>query len=328
MIVTRTPLRIPLGGGGTDLPSYYQKHGGFLVSAAINKYVYIFLGSRFEESMRISYSTTEIVDAVDEIEHPIVREALKLTELGPGLEIVSMADMPANTGLGSSGSFTVGLLLALHTYKRETVSPQELAEEAFYIEAERLDEPVGKQDQYAAALGGITRMKIDAEGCVDATRLKLRDDVIEQLESDAMLFYTGIQRSASDVLDDQKNALSNGSTMVADSLHTIKKIGQDIARCLQEGDLIRFGELLHEHWEAKKGTSALISSSDVDRWYEIARQSGAIGGKLMGAGGGGFFIFYCPNGHKAQLRRAMIAEGLKEMRFAVDHDGSKVVVNI
>jgi len=328
VIVSRTPLRISLGGGGTDLPSYYRCYGGFLVSAAINKYVYITVNRRFEDSIRVSYSRTEIVDCVEEIEHPIVREALKLLHLDHGLEIVSMADLPSNTGMGSSGSFTVGLLQALHAFKRETVAPEQLAEEAFHVEAELLGEPVGKQDQYIAAFGRITSLEIDPQGRVAVTPLELREEVIEQLESDAMLFYTGIQRRASDVLGDQQQALSEGQADVAQSLHEIKAIGREVAAALQAGNLTHFGELLQAHWEAKKRTSAKISSSEVDRRCELARENGALGGKLMGAGGGGFLLLYCPNDHKAQLRKAMGAEGLKELRFAVDHDGSKVIVNV
>ena len=328
MIVTRTPLRIPLGGGGTDLPSYYRCYGGFLVSAAINKYVYITVNKRFEDSIRVSYARTEIVDCVEQIEHPIVREALKLLGVERGLEIVSMADLPSNTGMGSSGSFTVGLLQALHCLKRETAPPQQLAEEAFHVEAEVLGEPVGKQDQYIAAFGRITALEIDPDGHVEAAPLELREEVIEQLESDAMLFYTGIQRPASEVLGDQQQALSEGQADVAQSLHAIKAIGREVAGALQAGDLPRFGELLQAHWEAKKRTSTKISTSEVDRWYALARENGAVGGKLMGAGGGGFLMFYCPNHDKARLRQAMSAEGLREMRFAVDNDGSKVIVNV
>jgi D-glycero-alpha-D-manno-heptose-7-phosphate kinase len=321
-------MRIPLGGGGTDLPSYYRCYGGFLVSAAINKYVYITVNKRFEDSIRLSYSRTEIVDCVDEIEHPIVREALKLLGLEGGLEIISIADLPSNTGMGSSGAFTVGLLQALHCYKHETASAQQLAEEAFHIEAERLGEPCGKQDQYIAALGGIMALDIDPQGRVEASRLDLRDDAIEQLETNTLLFYTSIERPTSDVLGDQRQALSEGQADVVHSLHSIKAIGRQVAQALQACDLTRFGELLQEHWQAKKRTSTKISSADIDRWYALARENGALGGKLMGAGGGGFLLFCCPNSERPRLRQAMQQEGLRELRFAIDHDGSKVIVNV
>lgn len=328
MIVTRTPLRIPLGGGGTDLPSYYRCYGGFLVSAAINKYVYITVNKRFDESVRVNYSRTETVDSAEAIEHPLVRESMRLLGLRRGLEIVSMADLPSNTGMGSSGSFTVGLLQALHCYKREAVTPQQLAEEAYHIEAEVLGEPVGKQDQYIAAFGRVTAFEIDPSGQVEATPLDLPEEVIEQLESDLMLFYTGIQRPASEVLSDQRQALDEGQAEAARSLHQIKTIGCQVMSALQAGDLSQFGALLHAHWEAKRKTSTKISNAAVDRWYEIGRANGALGGKLMGAGGGGFLMFYCPSRDKARLRQALAAEGLVEMRFAVDSDGSKVIVNV
>jgi D-glycero-alpha-D-manno-heptose-7-phosphate kinase len=328
LIVTRTPLRIPLGGGGTDLPSYYRSFGGFLVSAAINKYIYITVNKRFEDSIRVSYSRTEIVDCVDEIEHPIVREAMKLLGVGPGLEIVSIADLPSNTGLGSSGSFTVGLLQALHGLKHESVSAQQIAEEAFHIEAELLGDPVGKQDQYIAAFGSITSFHIDCNGSVDVKPFDLPEDVVDQLENDTMLFYTGIKRSATEVLTSQQQALEQGQTDITESLHEIKAIGYRIAYSLQERNLTKFGELLHEHWQAKKRTSGLITNSEVDKWYELARANGVLGGKLMGAGGGGFLMFYCPSGCKADVRNAMNAEGLQEMRFAIEPSGSKIILNV
>jgi D-glycero-alpha-D-manno-heptose-7-phosphate kinase len=328
MIVTRTPLRVPLGGGGTDLPSYYREKGGFLISAAINKYIYITINPRFEDSIRVSYSRTEIVDTVSEVEHPIVREALKLLNVTRPLEIVSIADLPSNTGLGSSGAFTVGLLQALHAFKRDHVGPQALAEEAFHIEAELLEEPVGKQDQYIAVYGHVTAFDIATDGCVTVTRLDLDESVVDQLENDTMLFYTGVKRNASEVLESQKQALSNGQSSTSQSLDEIKSIGYEISESLQQGDLTRFGALLDLHWHAKKRTSDLISTDHLDRWYSIGRSKGALGGKLMGAGGGGFFLFYCPNDYKAGLRSAMAAEGLREMRFAIDEDGSKVIVNL
>lgn len=328
MIVTRTPLRIPLGGGGTDLPSYYREYGGFLVSAAINKFVYITVHRQFEKTIRISYSRTENVSCVEEIEHPIVREALKFTGLGPGLEIVSLADLPSNTGLGSSGAFTVGLLQALHAFKRESVSAQQLAEEAFHIEAEIVGDPVGKQDQYIAAYGRVTKFEIDADGTVRATPLNLREDVLEQLENDTMLFYTGLKRNASDVLNSQKQNLQQHEVGVAESLHEIKAIGYKIAAALEEGNLASFGRLLDMHWQAKKRTSGLISTTEVNGWYDLAMSTGVLGGKLMGAGGGGFLMFYCPNAYRTALRQAMVEAGLTEMRFAFDQVGSTVIVNI
>jgi D-glycero-alpha-D-manno-heptose-7-phosphate kinase len=265
---------------------------------------------------------------VEHIEHPIVREALKMLGLGPHLEILSMADLPSNTGLGSSGSFTVGLLLALHAFKRESIDAQRLAEEAFHIEAELLGDPVGKQDQYIAAFGHVTEMTIDPEGAVMARRIDLDPRVQEQLENETLLFYTGIKRDASEVLSSQQASLTQHKTDVVGSLHEIKQIGQQVTHALSSGDLTSFGKLLDQHWQSKKGTSTLMTTSDIDRWYACGLANGALGGKLMGAGGGGFLMFYCPNDCKPRVRQALNAEGLQEMRFAIDDDGAKVIVNL
>ncbi|HLB27528.1 MAG TPA: hypothetical protein VJN32_07735 [Dehalococcoidia bacterium] len=327
MIVTRTPFRVSLGGGGTDLPSYYSRYGGFVVGAAINRYVYVMLNHRFEDSIRVSYSQTEIVIGADAVEHPIVREALKFTGLESNLEIVSIADLPANTGLGSSCAFTVGLLNALHAMKREHVQLEELAEEACHIEIERLREPIGKQDQYIAALGGITCLEIDREGGVRYSSLELPEETVQELENNTMIFYTGIQRSASEVLRQQSKATEENDRGVTQALHMIKDIGREIKSALLCGDLERYGWLMDQHWQVKKGLSGKVTSDSLERWYEIARSHGALGGKVMGAGGGGFFMFYCPNGTKGRLREALTAEGLKEMRMGIDFDGAKVLVN-
>ncbi len=327
MIVTRTPLRIPLGGGGTDLPSYYTQYGGFLISAAIDKYIYITLNKRFEKSIRLSYSLTEIVDSVEEIKHPIVKEALKLLKIDSGIEITSIADVPSNTGLGTSSAFTVGLLNALHTYKNEKVNARDLAEEACYIEIELLKEPIGKQDQYLAAFGGIICLDIDRLGTVRVLPLKLSEDTLDQLESNTLIFYTGIKRSASEVLGSQSKDASLNQDKVIQGMHEIKKIGLEIKECFEKEDLERFGNLLDLHWQTKKTLSDKMTKERIDQWYEIARKNGALGGKLMGAGGGGFFMFYCNNG-KNGLRKTMEQENLKEMRFRLDFEGSKVLINI
>jgi D-glycero-alpha-D-manno-heptose-7-phosphate kinase len=327
MIVTRTPVRIPLGGGGTDLPSYYTQYGGFLISAAIDKYIYITLNKRFEKSIRISYSSTEIVDSAKEIKHPIVREALKLLKIESGIEITSIGDVPSNTGLGTSSAFTVGLLNALHTYKNEKVNAKDLAEEACFLEIELLKEPIGKQDQYLSAYGGVQCLEIDRLGNVKVTPLHLSEDAIDQLESNTLLFYTGIRRSASEVLAPQSKGASLDNEKVVENMHKIKEIGLKIKKSFEEENLSHFGELLDVHWQTKKNLSSKITQSQIDQWYQIARESGALGGKLMGAGGGGFFLFYCDNG-KNGFRRTMEQEGLREMRFRLDWEGSKVLVNI
>jgi D-glycero-alpha-D-manno-heptose-7-phosphate kinase len=327
MIITRTPVRISLGGGGTDLPSYYSKRTGALISAAINKYVYVTVNKRFEPSIRVSYSKTEIADHPDEIQHPIVREALKLLEMDGALEITTIADVPSSIGLGTSSSFAVGLLSALHTYKRDFISVQSLAEEAFHIERNLLGEPVGKQDQYVAAFGSITLLDIGRSGYVRVNSLWLPDDAIDQLESNLLLYFTGIRRSASEVLVDQDKASEEGEEEALRRLDAIKEIGLEIRHSFENGSLRRFGELLDVHWQTKKRLSKKITLPEVDRWYEIARANGALGGKLIGAGGGGFFMFYCEDA-KQRLRQAMAAEGLREMRFRIDKDGSKVIANL
>ena len=316
-----------MGGGGTDLPSYYNQYGGFLISAAIDKYIYITVNQRFEKSIRVSYSETEITDDVEQIKHPIVREALKLLNLQEKLEITSIADIPSQTGLGTSSSFTVGLLNALHTYKKEKLSARELAEEACYLEIELLGEPIGKQDQYVASLGGIICLEIDRLGNVKTYPLHLSEDALDQLESNTLLFYTGIRRSASSVLSLQNKESSLDKEKVIQSLHQIKNTGKEIKEAFEKEDLSKFGQLLDLHWQTKKNLSDKISANQIDLWYEKAKENGALGGKLMGAGGGGFFMFYCDNG-KNGFRKTMEKEGLWEMRFHIDFEGSKVLVNI
>ncbi len=326
MIITRTPVRISLGGGGTDLASYYSNYGGFLVSAVIDKYIFITVNKRFEDSIRISYSKTEIVDKLDDIQHPIVREVLKSLSLDKRLEITTIADIPANTGLGTSSSFTVGLLKALHTYKKETVTPKALAEEACRIEIDILKDPIGKQDQYMATFGGITTLTIDKNGNVTVNPLNISSDTIDELERHIILFYTGFKRKSSEVLLDQKEASERGEKRVIETLHKIKEIGGGIKAALECGNHRRFGELLDIHWRTKRGLSDKVSNPEIDRWYEMARQNGALGGKIMGAGGGGFFMFYVDK-DKNRLRETLEKEGLKEMRFRFELEGSKVLVD-
>ena len=327
MIITRTPVRIPLGGGGTDLPSYYSRRGGALIGAGINRYIYVMVNRRFERSIRVSYSQTEIVDSPDAIQHPIVREILRLLDLDEHLEITTIADVPSNTGLGTSSSFAVGLLLALHAYKREHVPRQALAEEAYHIEHDILHEPVGKQDQYLAAFGGITTLDIERSGYVRIGSVWLSDDAIDQMESNILLFYTGLRRSASDVLTEQDKAAEENEQEVLERLDAIKEIGLEIRHAFETGNLRRFGELLDVHWQTKRRLSNKVTSSQIDRWYRLARENGALGGKIMGAGGGGFFMFYCDSS-KAKLRTALTLEGLQEMRFHIDRDGAKVLFDL
>jgi D-glycero-alpha-D-manno-heptose-7-phosphate kinase len=328
MILTRAPLRIPLGGGGTDLPSYYSQYGGFVLSAAINKYVYISLNRpQVDDLIRVKYSKSETVEDLNEVQHDLVREAMRLTGVERGVEIVSMADVPAGTGMGSSGSFVVALLRAFHAFRREYVPPHQLAEEACRIEIEMAGSPVGKQDQYVAAFGGITCLDISRDGQVAVSRINFSNHQMDELRSNLLLFYTGIQRRAMDILEDQKRDTAHSNPDVVDSLHRTKELGLQIKEALEEGDLERFGELMDVHWQNKKRRSGKISDPRIDKWYELARDNGAVGGKLIGAGGGGFLLFYCPNSCKAKLRLAMAGEGLREMPFDFDLEGAKVLVD-
>jgi D-glycero-alpha-D-manno-heptose-7-phosphate kinase len=327
LIVSRTPFRLSLGGGGTDLPAYYAKHGGFFISGAVDKYMHIVLNNRFEPGIRLSYSQTEIVDSVDRIRHPSVREALRLLRLKDRLEIVSLADVPAATGLGSSGSFTVGLLNALYARQRVVKTPEEVAEAACDIAMNRLHEPSGKQDEYTASLGGIRSYEIDKRGRVTAKELEISESTLSELEYGIMMFYTGITRSAGEILGKQQAKVAESDGQAMKKMHAIKTIGLESKKALESGDLRRFGQLLHEHWTVKRGITDSMTTDSVDSWYSIARRNGALGGKLVGAGGGGFLMLFCQDGRQ-KVRAALAREGLTEMRFRFDFEGSKVIYNV
>ena len=329
MIISRSPVRITLGGGGTDLKSYYSKYGGFLIGAAIDKYVFISANRRFYDSIRLSYSQTEIIDSIDEIKHRIFREALKLLGIGNGIELHSTADVPASCGLGTSSSFTVALLNALHAYNHNFVTQKQLAEEACSIEIDILGEPIGKQDQYIAAFGGLTCLTFDQNGDVLVEPLRISNEVLDQLEDNILLFFTGKERSASEILSEQDEKSKEDDLEMLKNLHQIKLIGLETRRYLESGQVNIFGELLHAHWETKKKRSKKMSDPFVDECYEVARKNGAAGGKLIGAGGGGFFMFYCNNNNndKPRLAEAMQKMGLKWERFRFDFDGAKILVN-
>jgi D-glycero-alpha-D-manno-heptose-7-phosphate kinase len=324
VIITRSPLRISLGGGGTDLPSYYEEHSGFLIAAAIDKYVYITLHQTFIEELIIKYSQLEKVNSIDEIKHPIFRESLRMLELtGKSLEITSMADIPSGTGLGSSGSFTTALLKTLHTYKKKFVHPQDLAEQACDIEINRLGEPIGKQDQYIAAYGGITCFRFLPNGQVEAWPLKINTETLYNLEDNLLLFFTGYSRSASSILREQNDKSKENNREMMENLHFVKELGRQSQVALESGDLRAFGEIMNVHWQHKKQRSGSMSNGKINEWYDIALQNGAVGGKLIGAGGGGFLMFYAED--KMKLRHAMIEQGLQEVRFRFDFEGTKVV---
>jgi len=325
MIIVRSPLRISLGGGGTDLPSYYRDHGGFLIAAAIDAYVYVTVFRPFSGGISLKYSKLEKVTQVDDVQHPIIREALHLTgdESDPQVEITSLADIPSGTGLGSSGSFTTALLRALHAFHRRTISPHDLAEEACDIEINRLKEPIGKQDQYIAAYGGLTSFTFNKDDSVDAVPLKISRETLYDLEDNLLLFFTGVSRAAGSILKEQHVRSKASDSEMLDNLHYTKELGQRSQAALESGNTTCFGEIMHEHWERKRKRSAGMSNPQIDEWYELGRANGAIGGKLVGAGGGGFLMFYAED--RSKLRHAMVNAGLEEVRFRFDFDGTKVL---
>jgi D-glycero-alpha-D-manno-heptose-7-phosphate kinase len=325
MIMTRSPLRISLGGGGTDLPSYYEEHSGFLVAAAIDKYVYILLHRRFVSRILLKYSQMEEVERIEEIKHPLIREALQLLGWEDlRLEITSMADIPAGTGLGSSGSFTTALLKALHTQVKNLIHARELAEQACKIEIDVLREPIGKQDQYIAAFGGLTCFRFLPNGEVEAWPLKISQRTLYDMEDHLLLFFTGYTRAAGEILKEQDVRSKRNDTGMIANLHFVKQLGREIKEALEGGDLQRFGELMNNHWEYKKGRSKSMSNDRIDHWYNLARSNGALGGKLIGAGGGGFLMFLCQEG--SRVRQLLTEEGLEEVRFRFDFEGTKVIL--
>lgn len=326
MIIARSPLRITLGGGGTDLPSYYRVHEGFLVSAAIDKYVYVNVMRPFTEGIFLKYSQLEHVEHIADIKHPIIREAMEMMGFKtPQLEITTLADIPAGTGLGSSGSFTTALLKALYTHRKRHLHQEELAEMACQIEIDRLGEPIGKQDQYIAALGGVTCLTFHKDDRVTATPLGISMDTMFDLEDNLLLFFTGFSRSASGILTDQKVKSQQNDSEMLKNLHYVKDLGYLSRDALMQGNTELFGKLMHEHWTHKKRRSGGMSNPKIDEWYELGMKSGAVGGKLVGAGGGGFLMFLAHDRNK--LRRAMAGAGLEEVRFKFDFEGTKVVMS-
>jgi D-glycero-alpha-D-manno-heptose-7-phosphate kinase len=324
MIITRSPLRISLGGGGTDLPSYYREHSGFLIAAAIDKYVYINVHRRFVEGFLLKYSSLEEAATIEDIRHPIIREALKLVDIQErNLEITSMADIPAGTGLGSSGSFTTALLKALHALKKNLVHPAELAEQACCIELEKLREPIGKQDQYISAYGGIASFRFLPDGRVEAAPLKISEETLFNLEDNLLLFFTGYSRSASAILKEQDDKSKQADPGMIENLHFIKDLGKRSQKALEAGELKEFAELMDVHWQRKKERSRGMSNEEIDAWYDCAMANGALGGKVIGAGGGGFLMFYADD--KVKLRHAMREKGLTEVRFRFDFEGTKIL---
>jgi len=318
-------MRISLGGGGTDLPSYYRKHTGFLIASAINKYVYITIHDTFVQELIIKYSKLEKANSVDEVEHPIIRECLKeLNMAGNYIEITSLADIPSGTGLGSSGSFTTALLKALYTHNNQIISTRFLAEQACKIELDRLKEPIGKQDQYIAAFGGITAFEFLPDDKVEINPVRLGKEVLYNLEDNLVLFFTGYSRSASSILKEQDEKSKVDDEEITNNLHFVKELGKQSLIALESGNLRKFGELMDVHWQNKKKRSGSMSNGKIDEWYSLAMKNGAVGGKLIGAGGGGFLMFYTED--KMRLRHALMNAGLEEVRFKFDFEGTKVIV--
>jgi D-glycero-alpha-D-manno-heptose-7-phosphate kinase len=326
MIIARSPLRITLGGGGTDLPSYYREHEGFLLSAAIDKYVFVTVTRPFTEGIYLKYSHLEHVNKIAEVQHPIIREGLNLLGFKtPQVEITTLADIPSGTGLGSSGSFTTALLKALYTHRRRHLNQMELAELACHIEIDRLGEPVGKQDQYIAAVGGVTCFTFRTDDTVAAKPLAISMDTMFDLEDNLLLFFTGFSRSAASILKDQNTRTKQSDGEMLKNLHYVKELGYRSKQALETGDIRLFGELMHEHWEHKKRRSGGMSNPKIDEWYELGMKSGAVGGKLVGAGGGGFLMFMAED--RNRLRHKMGGAGLEEVRFRFDFEGTKVVMS-
>ena len=329
MIIARAPHRIPLGGGGTDLPAYFSKHGGFILGAGINKYVYTFINHpAADDLIRVKYSQYEEVSSTSEIQHDLIRPTLDLLGIDSGIEIVSMSDIPAGTGMGSSGVFLVASLTALLESQRKRTPPQALAELAYHIEKDLAGHPVGKQDQYMAAFGGFTKLQIDTEGKTEVSPINISTDTVEELQSRLLLHYTGIIRSASEVLQKQTDAIENDQRIAVDGLHETKALGHQILEALETDDLDGFGELLNRHWKVKKQRASSVTDPDIDRWYDIAQAAGSTGGKIIGAGSGGFLLTYSPPEYNSRVRSAMTSVGLREVSFRFDFDGAKVLANV
>lgn len=327
MILSRAPLRITLGGGSTDLRSYYSKYGGFMITAGISRYCSVLVNKRFLPNLRLSYSEMEIIDKLDNVKHPIIRESLRFVGIENGIEVHSQSDLLSNSGLGSSSAFTVALLNALHTYKRDFVSQRNLAEEAAHIEIDVLKSPIGKQDHYACSHGNLICLTFEKDGNVIVEPLKISDETLEQLESNLQFYYTGIEHNTNEILKEQDSKSQGDDPKMIENLHQIKEIGLATRKALEEGMVDELGYYLREHWKIKKQRSDKMTTSFIDECYEEAKKNGALGGKLIGSGGGGFLMFYCLNGSKIRLLQAMKRMGLRPEKFRFDFDGAKILVN-
>ena len=323
MIISRTPLRMSFVGGGSDLPSFYRKHGGAVVSTAINKFVYITLNEKFDHRIRVSYSRTEEADTVAEVQHPLVREAMKMLDVKGGIEITSIADIPSKgSGLGSSSAFTVGLLHALHAYSGRYASAEQLANEACTIEIERCGEPIGKQDQYAAAYGGFRFIEFNADDSVSVESILCQRDTLSKLQENIIVFYTGISRSASAILKNQQEVVAS-SEAKQKVLQRMVQLARNLKAELEKNNITAFGEIIHEGWELKRSITSEISNTEIDAWYAAARKAGAIGGKLLGAGSGGFLMFYAMREHHEKIEAAL--RDLRRIPIRFEPQGSRII---
>lgn len=331
MIIVRAPFRLPLGGGGTDIPTYYEKYGGHLITASINKYMFININEpALVNKIKVSYSLIEEVDIgnIKELKHDIVRETLKYLDIQRPIEIHSMADLSAGTGMGSSSAYTVALLEGLNTLLRRDLSLQDTAEEACKIEIDLCKKPIGKQDQYASTFGGINELIIDKKGNVKVIPIKLKTETIYELENRLMMFYTNINRDANTIIKEQSDKIIDSEDLATRCMHNIKEIGKEVKLALQNDDVDTFGKLLHDHWLEKKKITSSMSSSQIDTWYDLGISNGALGGKIMGAGGGGFLLFCVKQNDRKKIRNIMENEGLQYMDFRFDFEGVKVLANI
>ncbi len=327
MIITRTPFRITLGGGGTDLPSYYENHGGFIFSFTLNRYMYINVNRpSVDQFIRVNYSESETVNQVSDLKHNIARACLQKFKIEKSIEIASMADIPSGSGLGSSSCYTVGLLNALHCLNRTNVSLDRLADEACRIEIDILKKPMGKQDQYLATYGGFLVMEIKKNGKVNVSNANIDISVLDDLKRNLLVFYTGKQRTNEKILKEQDNSTKHNDKEVLNSLHYIKESGYKILEIIESGNITKLGLMFDEHWERKKKLSSGVSSPFFNDIYDHAIINGALGGKLSGAGGGGFFTFYIEENH-GKLRKAMLEKGLIELRYDFDFEGTKILAN-
>ena len=323
MIVVRTPLRISFLGGGTDFPDYYRNHGGLVLSTAIDKYIYVIVKQRFDNMIYVNYSRKEIVENVDEIQHELVREAMQITGVKRGVEITTLADVPSSgTGLGSSSTVTVGLLQALYSYSGKLVTAETLARNACEIEIGRCKKPIGMQDQYIAAYGGFREISFEKDDVVTVSKLGLNDELIRRLNRNMMLFYTNVTRSSESILVEQRENISERE----DSLAGLRELAAQARDCLKNGDLSEFGNMLHNGWELKRGLASGVSNHQLDDLYNASRKAGAIGGKIAGAGGGGFLLLYAPLAAQDDVRNAL--SNLRELPFLFERDGSRVVFDL